>query len=152
LHANFFKRSFCRFNFTFVARNIRPIFLNTRGVDANDFSSARIRSFGGCLLGSDRLKRILKSVNFGMKALSFVLGGARSGKSSHAETLVTAHPAPWTYIATAQAYDDEMRERIAGESYLNFTRSIKYMMHMCFSIMFIQWCRKKIDLHGGDGK
>lgn len=46
-------------------------------------------------------------------SLSFVLGGARSGKSSHAETLVTAHPAPWTYIATAQAYDDEMRERIA---------------------------------------
>ena len=46
----------------------------------------------------------------------------------------------------------EMRERIAGESYLNFSRSIKYMLHMCFSIMFIQWCRKKIDLHGGDGK
>lgn len=36
-----------------------------------------------------------------------------------------------------------MRERIAGESYLNFTRSVKYMMHMCFSILFIQWCRKK---------
>lgn len=37
----------------------------------------------------------------------------------------------------------EMRERTAGESYLNFTRSIKYMLHMCFSILFIQWCRKK---------
>lgn len=36
-----------------------------------------------------------------------------------------------------------MRERVAGESYLNFTRSIKYMLHMCFSILFIQWCRKK---------
>lgn len=36
-----------------------------------------------------------------------------------------------------------MRERIAGESYLNFTRSIKYMLHMCFSILLIQWCRKK---------
>ncbi len=24
-----------------------------------------------------------------------------------------AHPAPWTYIATAQAFDDEMRARIA---------------------------------------
>ena len=46
-------------------------------------------------------------------SLTFILGGARSGKSSHAEMLVTAHPAPWTYIATAQAYDDEMRERIA---------------------------------------
>ncbi len=46
-------------------------------------------------------------------ALTFVIGGARSGKSRHAELLVTALPSPWTYIATAQAYDDEMRERIA---------------------------------------
>ncbi|TGV73910.1 bifunctional adenosylcobinamide kinase/adenosylcobinamide-phosphate guanylyltransferase, partial [Mesorhizobium sp. M00.F.Ca.ET.149.01.1.1] len=47
------------------------------------------------------------------RRLTFVLGGARSGKSSHAENLTTAHPSPWAYIATAQAYDDEMRERIA---------------------------------------
>ena len=46
-------------------------------------------------------------------SLTFVLGGARSGKSRHAEDLVSVHPAPWTYIATAQAFDDEMRERIA---------------------------------------
>ena len=45
--------------------------------------------------------------------LTFLLGGARSGKSAHAEKLVTDHPAPWTYIATAQAFDDEMRDRIA---------------------------------------
>lgn len=47
------------------------------------------------------------------RKLTFILGGARSGKSSHAEMLATANPSPWTYIATAQAYDDEMRERIA---------------------------------------
>ncbi|MGO4170738.1 bifunctional adenosylcobinamide kinase/adenosylcobinamide-phosphate guanylyltransferase [Bosea sp. TAF32] len=45
--------------------------------------------------------------------LTLVLGGARSGKSRHAEALIEACPAPWSYIATAQAYDDEMRERIA---------------------------------------
>jgi adenosylcobinamide kinase/adenosylcobinamide-phosphate guanylyltransferase len=45
--------------------------------------------------------------------LTLVLGGARSGKSRHAETLIEALPAPWTYIATAQAYDEEMRARIA---------------------------------------
>jgi adenosylcobinamide kinase/adenosylcobinamide-phosphate guanylyltransferase len=46
--------------------------------------------------------------------LTLVLGGARSGKSRHAEALVQAHPPPWTYVATAQGYDREMRERIAA--------------------------------------
>ncbi|MFC0284399.1 bifunctional adenosylcobinamide kinase/adenosylcobinamide-phosphate guanylyltransferase [Camelimonas abortus] len=45
--------------------------------------------------------------------LTFVLGGARSGKSRHAEALVEALPPPWVYVATAQAGDAEMRERIA---------------------------------------
>ena len=45
--------------------------------------------------------------------VTFVLGGARSGKSRYAEGLVTALPGPWTYVATAQAFDDEMRSRIA---------------------------------------
>jgi adenosylcobinamide kinase/adenosylcobinamide-phosphate guanylyltransferase len=45
--------------------------------------------------------------------LTFVLGGARSGKSAHAETLVTVHPEPWIYIATADVFDGEMEERIA---------------------------------------
>ena len=48
-----------------------------------------------------------------MESLTFIIGGARSGKSRHAEELLAALPRPWTYIATAEAYDDEMRERIA---------------------------------------
>ena len=46
--------------------------------------------------------------------LYLVLGGARSGKSRHAESLVDARPPPWRYIATAEPLDEEMRRRIAA--------------------------------------
>lgn len=43
-----------------------------------------------------------------------VTGGARSGKSSFAERLVQKHaPAGCLYIATAEALDEEMKERIS---------------------------------------
>ena len=45
--------------------------------------------------------------------LTFVLGGARSGKSRHAEALVEACAPPWIYLATAQAFDGEMVARVA---------------------------------------
>ena len=44
--------------------------------------------------------------------LTLVVGGASSGKSSVAETLVVSTERPRVYIATAQAYDDEMKEKI----------------------------------------
>jgi adenosyl cobinamide kinase/adenosyl cobinamide phosphate guanylyltransferase len=46
--------------------------------------------------------------------VTLVLGGARSGKSRYAESIVSALPAPWVYLATAQACDQEMRDRIAA--------------------------------------
>ncbi len=39
-----------------------------------------------------------------------------------------------------------MKEREAGESYLNLKRSIQYMLQMCMSIIFIQTFRKKEKL------
>ena len=51
-----------------------------------------------------------------MTGVHFILGGARSGKSRHAEALVQARPAPWSYIATAQAFDGEMRARISSSN------------------------------------
>jgi adenosylcobinamide kinase/adenosylcobinamide-phosphate guanylyltransferase len=46
--------------------------------------------------------------------LTLVLGGARSGKSRYAESLITALPPPWIYVATGQGGDDEMAARIAA--------------------------------------
>jgi adenosylcobinamide kinase / adenosylcobinamide-phosphate guanylyltransferase len=44
--------------------------------------------------------------------LIFLLGGARSGKSHYAETWARENGKRILYVATAQALDDEMRERI----------------------------------------
>lgn len=37
----------------------------------------------------------------------------------------------------------KMRERQAGVSYLNLGNSIRYMMNICMSLVFIQWFRRK---------
>ena len=44
--------------------------------------------------------------------VTFVLGGARSGKSRYAEAVTMTTPAPWIYVATAEPFDEEMRARI----------------------------------------
>lgn len=45
--------------------------------------------------------------------ITLILGGARSGKSRLAEDLAQKHDGKLVYIATAEAWDDEMRARIA---------------------------------------
>jgi adenosylcobinamide kinase / adenosylcobinamide-phosphate guanylyltransferase len=45
--------------------------------------------------------------------LTLIGGGSRSGKSRQALTLARASTGPIAFIATAQAFDDEMRDRIS---------------------------------------
>lgn len=47
-----------------------------------------------------------------MAKITLILGGARSGKSSYAQKLAEASGKSVTFIATAQALDDEMSARI----------------------------------------
>ena len=44
--------------------------------------------------------------------LTIILGGAASGKSAHAEDLVTATGRARVYLATAEPHDGEMQEKI----------------------------------------
>lgn len=44
--------------------------------------------------------------------------------------------------ATFSEIQVEMHERIAGESYLNFSNSVNYMIRMFVSILVLQWFRK----------
>jgi adenosylcobinamide kinase/adenosylcobinamide-phosphate guanylyltransferase len=61
----------------------------------------------------------------------FITGGARSGKSAFALKQASGFPGKKAYIATAEAFDDEMRERIAqhkkqrGKSWDTYEEPIK---------------------------
>lgn len=47
-----------------------------------------------------------------LQKLALVLGGASSGKSAHAEGIVARTGLPRAYLATAEAWDEEMGDRI----------------------------------------
>jgi adenosylcobinamide kinase / adenosylcobinamide-phosphate guanylyltransferase len=50
--------------------------------------------------------------DFEIRTPLLVLGGARSGKSTWAESVINRLPPPYIYVATAQALDGEMELRI----------------------------------------
>ncbi|MBU2868801.1 bifunctional adenosylcobinamide kinase/adenosylcobinamide-phosphate guanylyltransferase [Pacificibacter marinus] len=63
--------------------------------------------------------------------ITLILGGASSGKSHLAEKICFSSPLPRIYIATAQAFDDEMRDKITqhqldrGETWTTFEAPFK---------------------------
>ncbi len=52
-------------------------------------------------------------MGYGLKVITLILGGARSGKSAYAEQLAAQHEGAVLYVATAQAWDEDMASRIA---------------------------------------
>lgn len=44
---------------------------------------------------------------------TLLLGGARSGKSTLAVQMAERHQAPVTFVATAEPFDDDLRDRVA---------------------------------------
>lgn len=52
-------------------------------------------------------------MGYGFDVITLILGGARSGKSTYAEKLAAQHNGSVLYVATAQAWDDDMANRIA---------------------------------------
>lgn len=57
----------------------------------------------------DASKQVLKQI---LPAVTLVLGGARSGKSHYAEQLIESSAESAVYLATSEAHDAEMAERI----------------------------------------
>ena len=62
--------------------------------------------------------------------ITLVLGGARSGKSRYAESLIERQPGAWIYLATAEARDAEMARRIQQHRQSRGTR----------------WCTREIPI------
>lgn len=71
-----------------------------------------------------------------MGKITFVLGGARSGKSSHATKLAEKAGAKVAFVATGQGLDREMRKRIASHrrQRSSLWKTFEEPLNMCTAI------------------
>lgn len=61
--------------------------------------------------------------------LTFLVGGARSGKSTLAVQMGEHHGGPVHFIATAQAFDDDLRARVAATGLSDQRRGRRQKYH-----------------------
>lgn len=59
----------------------------------------------------------------------FITGGVRSGKSAFAEAYVKKYDLPAAYVATSEAFDQEMKERIERHQYDRLQQSTKWQLY-----------------------
>ena len=71
---------------------------------------------------------------------TLILGGARSGKSRHAEKLAADCGKDVVYVATAQAHDAEMAERIARHRRGRDARWITVEETQALGAVLAHWC------------
>jgi len=87
------------------------LFRTLLNADYRGVLTLEIFSESDFLSSIEAIKDSLKRIESNPK-LTFVLGGARSGKSSHAQKLAQEHGGTVLYVATATAGDEEMKRRI----------------------------------------
>lgn len=122
--------------------NGTDIVIGSRFIEAKkDFSARMLGSRMLTLLIKLTTKKTIHDPTSGMRMVSSRLFDAFAIELNHGP-----EPDTIAYLIkkgySVKEVSVNMQERTAGESYLTFSRSIKYMLHMMISILFIQWFRK----------
>ena len=124
-----------------MIRTNADVVIGSRFVDGKKRASAR-------MAGSTLISAMMK-LTTGAKIVD-PTSGMRLYNRSMIEKFAKGHdlgPEPDTIAyfirkgATVVEVPVSMRERVTGESYLSFSKSISYMLRTCVSILFVQWFR-----------
>lgn len=126
-----------------MEQNQLDIVIGSRFVTQKKPFSARMvgsRLIGGCILLTTG--RRIKDPTSGMRLFNKRMIKKLAGSMNYGP-----EPDTIAYLincgAKVKEIQVEMNERVAGESYLSLSRTIRYMTTTCASILLLQWFRKR---------